>query len=349
MINELTVENFRCYPQLKVKDLRRVNVLVGGNSTGKTALLESIFLAGGGSPELALRLQNFRGMGTTHEVTAGDGVRALWKDLFYKFDQTRPIRISMADAGPKPRMLKVSLVEDDEVSLPINDYEGSAGVVRTVPIEFEWTDGNGVYKSRPSVENGRIVFSIARSTNLTAFFPAQFRFNPEETAKRVSELSKDNELYGLIELIQAVYEGIESVSVEHNAGSWQTFVKVKELARRLPVGLYSAGATKFLTLVFGIASMKDGSVLIDEIENGFYYKRYAEMWRAIYFVAHAFRCQLFISTHSNECLRALLPLLEEHENHFSLLYTSKQEGIGKVVASSGSAMRAAISENVEIR
>ncbi|MFZ0862026.1 MAG: AAA family ATPase, partial [Candidatus Sulfotelmatobacter sp.] len=39
MIESLTIENFRCFEKTTISDLRRVNVVVGNNGAGKTALL----------------------------------------------------------------------------------------------------------------------------------------------------------------------------------------------------------------------------------------------------------------------------------------------------------------------
>ena len=45
MITSLEVENFRGFRKIELSDLRRINIIVGDNSSGKTAFLEAIFLA----------------------------------------------------------------------------------------------------------------------------------------------------------------------------------------------------------------------------------------------------------------------------------------------------------------
>lgn len=349
MIHELTVDNFRCYRTLRLDGLRRINVIVGANGTGKTALLESIFLASGGSPELSLRLLNFRGMGTAHEIS-GDGLRGLWRDLFNDFDQSRPVKITLDDHGKKPRTLTISLAEHQEITLPIEEYEAGSGIVRNVPIEFVWEDRNGTFTVIPKVdEAGRIVFSSARQFSRVAFFPAHFKLNPEESAKRLSELSKSDELKDLVELFHEVYPEVEGASVEHHAGTWQVFVKLSNQKSRIPIGLFSAGASKFMSLVLGIASQEGGCVLIDEIENGFYYERLTKVWEAIYEVAGTSRCQLFVTTHSQECLRGLLPVLEKKAKNFTLLKTDRVDGRPEVFKSDGEVMTAAIQSGFELR
>ena len=51
---------FCSFERIEVRDMRRLNLLVGDSGSGKTALLEAIYLAMGVSPELALRIRAWR-------------------------------------------------------------------------------------------------------------------------------------------------------------------------------------------------------------------------------------------------------------------------------------------------
>ena len=44
MITRLAIENFRGLQQVALEELRRVNLIVGGNDTGKTSVLEALVL-----------------------------------------------------------------------------------------------------------------------------------------------------------------------------------------------------------------------------------------------------------------------------------------------------------------
>ncbi len=50
MIRSIDIKNFRCYEHLHVNGCKRVNVIVGDNGSGKTALLEAMFMALGTRP-----------------------------------------------------------------------------------------------------------------------------------------------------------------------------------------------------------------------------------------------------------------------------------------------------------
>ena len=63
MIESLAIRNFRCFSDLKIRDLKRVNLFSGKNNAGKTALLESIYLQlGPGNPALSVFVNAFRGI-----------------------------------------------------------------------------------------------------------------------------------------------------------------------------------------------------------------------------------------------------------------------------------------------
>ena len=44
MYKSFHVKNFRCFKDLQINDLGRVNLIAGKNNTGKTALMEAMYL-----------------------------------------------------------------------------------------------------------------------------------------------------------------------------------------------------------------------------------------------------------------------------------------------------------------
>jgi len=44
MIKDIEISNFRCFEHTKIEGFERVNLIGGKNNSGKTALLEAIFL-----------------------------------------------------------------------------------------------------------------------------------------------------------------------------------------------------------------------------------------------------------------------------------------------------------------
>lgn len=90
MVDSITIKNFRSFNEVKIENFSRINILVGENGSGKTALLEAMFLAGGVSPEIAVRTRNWRGVGGDVHGTPDDINYALWGDLFHRFQTNKP-------------------------------------------------------------------------------------------------------------------------------------------------------------------------------------------------------------------------------------------------------------------
>ena len=55
MLERLHIQNYRVFNDLKIDQLSRINLIAGKNNSGKTSLLEAIFLlAGAGNPKMAI-------------------------------------------------------------------------------------------------------------------------------------------------------------------------------------------------------------------------------------------------------------------------------------------------------
>src|SRR5712691_9641258 len=104
MIKSLAIKNFRCFRDVSLADLKRVNIVVGKNATGKTALLEAIFLAAGGSPGLVFKLRHFRGMG---QAISGDvnTIGRIWEELSTGFKLNESICVQITGSENDSRSL----------------------------------------------------------------------------------------------------------------------------------------------------------------------------------------------------------------------------------------------------
>src|SRR5438105_3365421 len=110
MIDEINILNFRCFRSTRASGLRRINVLVGKNASGKTAFLESIFVASSGqSPRASLSLKAMRQLGANVELRNDQtGYESLWQDLFHLYDQNQPIHIGIVGSAGDSRSLKIA-------------------------------------------------------------------------------------------------------------------------------------------------------------------------------------------------------------------------------------------------
>ncbi len=350
MIESFEVSNFRGFERLELHGLRRINVIVGANSSGKTAFLESIFLAGGGSPEIALRLQAQRGVGQPFQITWDrSSYESLWRHLFYGFDQKKMISIQLVGSAPNTRSVTVAYSEQDSFTLP---FGKSAGLDSPfiVPITFEWKDSRGdVYRAQAKITEQGLNIAGAGETMPIFFFPSAMSPNAAETASRFSGLDTQGKSGGVVTGLKEMFPYLEGISIQVFSGMPTLHATLSHSELKIPLGLLSGGVNKLMGILLAVAGRPQSVVLIDEIENGFYYELLPGIWSSLLSFCKQHNTQIFASTHSEECLRALRKCIGENESEFALIRTEQTNGRCTARVLGGRQLHSAIEQNMEIR
>ncbi|MFY9658115.1 MAG: AAA family ATPase [Methylocystis sp.] len=305
MIRSFEIRNFRCYKRLHVEDCKRINVIVGDNGSGKTALLEAIFMTLASSTEVALRLRQHRGFDGFFQGTTSKIEKAFWGDYFYNGDtEGKRIEIVLSGDGPENRSLQIAGLRDDG-SLP---FEGWPEVTRG-PIIFIWRNHkNEVFHSQPIIKNGKISLSETGEDNPFFFHFGSLQIASSlENADRFSELSRQNKHREFVTSFKNEYPLIDDMGIEVSAGSAAIFAKINGSSRKIPLTSLSGSINRVVSILLSIASSDQRSAVltIDEIENGVYYKHQEAMWRQLLRLSYEKEAQIFATTHSLECLYAL--------------------------------------------
>lgn len=356
MIEAVNIENFRCFRQAAARDLRRVNVLVGRNASGKTALLEAIFLARAAAPQIAFKLRAMRGLGREIHVS-GDrySYEALWKNLFYRLDQQLPISIELHGPPKDQRTLEVFYDKANAPVLPFGKLEVDSEFV--ADIVFRWRSTFGDSVSRPRFSDRGLVFERDRQDGPSReradlaepvlFLDQAMREGPEQNANRLSALSKQNKEKAVVEALCQEFPFVESLSVEIDAGTPTVYAAVRSIPEKIPAALVSGGVNRMVSMLLGIASFP--VVLIDEMENGFHYERLASVWGALVSFSQRFDAQVFANVHSRECLEAAAEAAANNEEEFCLVRMQKDDGEVSIERFSGSELAGAIHHGFEVR
>lgn len=344
MIETLSVNNFRCFEHIELFDLKRVNIIVGRNASGKTALLEAIFFVGAAQPETGLRLRGWRLLGDLSTTN----FQAAWKDLFFGFDDEQVISISIKGTPQCTQSLRVFYEANRQLVIPLG--QNSEDLEQPFPLTFERTDCNGQVSSVPMMLTSKgLRITTTASPVRVAYYASTLRASTKEAADRFSTLSKRNQERRVLATLQRVYPFIEGLSLETNGNEYMVYATVTGVPEKVPVSLISEGIYKLMSILLGIADTPGGVILIDEIENGFYYETLPEIWQLLLEFCEEYRVQLFVSTHSLEALKTLQPMLEEHAAKFSLLRTEKKDEGCIVRQFPGLNFRHAIEQRIEVR
>jgi energy-coupling factor transporter ATP-binding protein EcfA2 len=313
MVNSLNIHNFRCFREASLGSLRQFNIIVGDNGSGKTSLLEAIFLLASASPGGWFKLRFWRGLSQTIKLTGTrSSYESIFRDLFHNFNSDAGTSISMVDSNSGRRSLNISYSGRRTYKLPSGGRVDNVYLIE--PIVFHWRLKDRSFKTKVVVspKDGTLQIEGEREV-YPAWFSSPAIPEGQNAAYMFSEMSQQNKSGPLVSLLCSVFPQVKAVTLESVAGELVVCVQMDHLNEKLPIGSVSAGISKFFSIVVAIASNHDGVLLIDEFEEGFYYDHIPVLLEKICSFCEECNVQFFASTHSYEFLQRMLPVFKKRE------------------------------------
>jgi hypothetical protein len=350
MIESVKIQNFRCFSELEVHGLKPINIIVGENASGKSAFLESVFISSGSSVQVPFTFRVWRQFGGTIAIQPdSSSYQELWEDLFYSFDQTRTISIEAIGTSGDSRSLRIWYGDESNQVLPFGQQPVPSGFMPQINFKWQGGDREPITVRPKFAANGLQIDGATPDHFPSIMFGPHISQTAEENAKRFSALSKNGKTGPILKALRSEFPFIRALSVEYISSTPAVFAGIEGQSRKFPIGLVSDGINKLFSILLAIASYPNGTVLVDEIENGFYFKKLPSIWKLIHGLAKENQTQIFATTHSGECLDALLPVLQENEEDFALLRASRTEDSTKFSVINGRRFGSALSQEFELR
>ena len=350
MVDTIKIKNFRCFKNLSIGGLKRFNVVVGHSGSGKTALLESLFIAAAGSAQVYFKLRTWRGLGEIIRLTGSRvSFESLFREVFFAFDQNAAASIEFLDSRLGRRALTIQYRTHTDYSVSAKGGRIDTAFVIN-PIVFRWTTGT---KQRATESVVQINEGALQFSGQADVYPVWLvsPYAPDDSVQNFSDLSKNGAAQPIIDAFKVLFPLAHDLTVEISNGQANVYCSIEPFKEKLPIGMLSSGMNKYLSMIVTIASNPGGVVLIDEIENGFYYGHMVSMLHSILEFAEKQNVQIIATTHSYEMLKAIAQVTEgDREEHFSLLRTERKEtGEATVSITRGHGARSLIEQGFEIR
>ena len=306
---------------LQINDLGRVNLIAGKNNTGKTALMEAIFLLSG-NRSLKTLLRSGVPIRSRFAKDEEEDARSSisWATVFAYFNKSLPIEISAdTDRSENKERLRVTLnisyvpepalIEDEAFLDTFHRYYSDYDLDLEV-LEFNSsTDDNRHYLL---LQNGFIRRTRFDRNNVV---PANFLYSREKmssrlTSDRFTKLQESKKLGELIAGIKIIEDRLIDLRIgtENGRPSIDADIGLPKLVSLRTLG---DGMNRVADLLLAMHEVEGGVILIDEIENGLHYTVHKAVWSLIKKMSKDLKLQVFATTHSLEMIRAAYEAFSE--------------------------------------
>lgn len=350
MYTSFTIENFRCFPTLKIEPLARINLIAGQNNVGKTALLEALFIFHTANPGVLPWIELLRGF---QEFRQDE----LFWDLFPKFNTEQAIRFSATERNEETKSLEIRLQERSTESISL-EREAAKSVSKSSNEEFVFTyrdtlaEDELVMKAYTKREKSRLrlISDKAKPNRTIGFIPARAHIEGQELATKLSILRAEKRHREIIEVLQIIEPRLTDLEVLSIEGNNMVFADIETMPKLIPILLLGEGTVRLLEIALSVISLQGHILLIDEIENGFHHSIMSRVWEVFAQLARKYNVQVFATTHSWESIQAAHKVFFKKEpNDFLFHRLEKVDDAIQVVTLDQDTLQTTLEEGWEIR
>ena len=305
------IETYRKLSKIDVKHLSRVNLFAGGNNMGKTSILEAFYLMSQlNNINAYLELERYRGKFV-------DEFHAKWIDKNFR----NVIDIQGGFNGKKVALNLRS--EQTEEDIEKTSY------LSTITAEAK-ANGEILTSTIHLFANQSPEVRYIRSQILCqAAFTSPYRYNIKQLHAAHSQAVKEGYYNRIIQFIKDKLDGsIEKIDLINDEGENRFVVTTSKLSMPLDLTKYGEGLQRVFEIALFMGYCRDGILCIDEIDSALHKNLLIAFTQFIQEMAAEFNVQVFLSTHSKECIDAFVE--NEYPDDELTAYALSEEN-GKIV------------------
>ncbi|AYQ33989.1 ATP/GTP-binding protein [Runella sp. SP2] len=282
MLQSIEIENFRCFEKASISGFEQINLITGKNNSGKTALLEAIYL---------LLSCDYKGLTSTTRQSEKDVEKE--KNLFYNQLTHKPIQI-------------ISYVGTESgIHFQLSS---------TSPKQHFFNEIDTLKNGQKQYINNSFHIGIAH----TFVFD---KYNQLPVSGSLTSLldywDKKGEKFRVLEALKIIDSSLMDIRTFATFPD-VLYLQKQGSSEYQPIYYLGDAVQKIVRYVINILNNypnKDvlNVLLLDEIENGIHYTAQAEVWRMLMKLCKHYNIQLFATTHSLEMIKAFQSVCAEKE------------------------------------
>jgi len=287
MIKDIEIVEYKGFKNLKLENLSQVNIISGENNIGKTALLEALFLYNNIFVVYELIgkiyvLNPFLFIAKTRDIIESR-IKSYLKNTDFVIKKNK-LKLDMKYKS----ILELSKKEKEKLKEFKQDYNAfivgyTNDTLEVLPIDNISVDdimnySNYIDSSKPI--NQRLV----------------------ELYSNIQTKGIQHKFLTYLKLLDSDIEWIEPQLLDDEI---LLRLNLNNPERSFVSSELGEGTNRYIEILCTLLSNSDGTVFIDEIENGIHYTKLYDIWKAILEIVKKENIQLFVTTHNLESIEAL--------------------------------------------
>jgi AAA15 family ATPase/GTPase len=334
VIESIYLDNYKNFKSLQITGLKRLNIFSGQNNTGKTSILEALFMFyDRGSPDSIFKQLSLRGVNSIDLNPS-----SLWQPMFNDFDLSKKITMKVQGSGIEETAIYShkndfnTVVSSNQSSAQYAQPQSSQNL-QSQSLHTKYTLRNrSSGESDLFINGGQLslkVNNLQQAHKEVIFVPSSTKGTGPIDAERLGKIDIEGDISVITDSLKIIEPRLKGLSIIPQ-GQQSIIYGDIGLPKKIPISYMGEGISKLLSTLVTIASSKGGIVCLDEIENGIHYSLFPKIWEIVNDMAKKYNCQLFVTTHSHDALKGLHDFYsstDENELSFTRLDWIK----GKVV------------------
>lgn len=301
MITEIEIKNFKCFEDFKTNGFKRVNLIVGKNNVGKTALMEACWIY--------------------EQNKNSSNMNEAFINMFHSIYLIREFRNIVNNEVVDFHLLK----KFNKMIIKTNNHSVKLNIaINNLYLKLEIND----FEVDGSLTNSNLFNEISSNKNSINFIPSS-KIDNELIIHLYDGIKKNRKRDQLNKYIYQFDHDILEFEIIENVpqvylDSRKQFEDISELGH---------GLQRYISIISALLVSQDDCLFLDEIENGIHYTHLDKLWEIILTLSKELNCQVFATTHSKDCIESYYKVSKKMEyKNVSYVKMTKLES-GKIHSS----------------
>lgn len=329
-IKNFRIDSFRGIKDLRLDNLKEINIITGDNNSGKTSVLEIINHLNAIDSVKNIAYSTTRGIRQTQlfSFTPFERINYLFpiddekSVISYSFETDKQYNVILEKEN------YFELLPESEVKKILGYKVSNKNIINeelvdTENMSLEFILNGKIIKKVDISEFERIKRDSSSYQFIKTVYITPFRHTLNDIF--LSDVLNNSELYEeMLSVLKEFDENIISINVDSSGQSSvrkRYVILSKNHKKAIPLELYGDGMKKAILLMSAVISAKNGILLLDEFETAIHTSAMDKIFTWIINTCMKLNVQLFITSHSKEAIEKVLkccPDLSDNINLYTL-------------------------------